>query len=105
MRRSDRSLNNVVVSLTSLQELALALTSADPALASEIDAAFDTALSRADEIAQIDGGADFSLVDQPQNRLKLEVLQQNIDSIRDLLAMKLGPQLGVIAGFNSLDGD
>ncbi|ASM73044.1 MULTISPECIES: imelysin family protein [Roseobacteraceae] len=105
MRRSGRSLNNVVVSLTSLQQLAQALASQDPALAREIDAAFDVAFARADEIARIDGGADFSLVDQPQNRLKLEVLQQNIDSIRDLLAMKLGPQLGVSVGFNSLDGD
>lgn len=105
MRRSGRSLNNVVVSLTSLQQLARALASEDPDLTSEIDAAFDKALARADEIAQIEGSADFSLVDEPQNRLKLEVLQQNIDSIRDLLAMKLGPQLGVSAGFNSLDGD
>tara|TARA_R110000764_G_scaffold3486_7_gene14557 strand:+ start:2792 stop:3751 length:960 start_codon:yes stop_codon:yes gene_type:complete len=105
MRRSGRSLNNVVVSLTSLQQLARALASEDPELTTEIDAAFDKALARADEIAQIEGGADFSLVDEPQNRLKLEVLQQNIDSIRDLLAMKLGPQLGVSAGFNSLDGD
>ena len=105
MRRSGRSLNNVVVSLTSLQQLARALASEDADLTSQIDAAFDKALARADEIAQIDGGADFSLVDEPQNRLKLEVLQQNIDSIRDLLAMKLGPQLGVSAGFNSLDGD
>jgi hypothetical protein len=105
MRRSGRSLNNVVVSLTSLQQLARALASEDADLTSQIDAAFDKALARADEIAQIDGGADFSLVDDPQNRLKLEVLQQNIDSIRDLLAMKLGPQLGVSAGFNSLDGD
>jgi predicted lipoprotein len=105
MRRSGRSLNNVVVSLTSLQQLARALSSEDAALTAEIDAAFDVAFARAEEIAQIDGGADFSLVEQPQSRLKLEVLQQNIDSIRDLLAMKLGPQLGVSAGFNSLDGD
>ncbi len=105
MRRSGRSLHNVVVSLSSLQQLAQALASEDPELTAEIDAAFGTALARADEIAQIDGGTDFSLVDQPQNRLKLEVLQQSIDSIRDLSAMKLGPQLGVSAGFNSLDGD
>ncbi|MEM6371483.1 MAG: hypothetical protein AAF727_01715 [Pseudomonadota bacterium] len=44
-------------------------------------------------------------VAEPSGRLRVEVLQQSIDVIRHLLAEEVGPDLGISAGFNSLDGD
>ena len=96
-RRSERSLRHVVVSLEALQDLAGQLSQQDPALAH----AFDKALARAEAL---DDPA-FAGVADPQARFRVEVLQQDVEAVRQVLAEDLGPSLGISAGFNSLDGD
>jgi len=100
-RRSGRSLHHVVVSLTALRQLAELLAGEDAALAAQMDAAFDNALTRADRLDD----PVFAGVATPQGRLHVEVLQQAIQAVRTEANMNLGPALGVAAGFNSLDGD
>jgi len=100
-RRSGRSLHNVTLSLVSLRQLAGLLSGGNPQLAATMDGAFDTALKTA---AKLDDPV-FAGVATPQGRLKVEVLQQAINSIRRVAEDDLGPSLGVEGGFNSLDGD
>ena len=67
----------------------------------QVDVAFETAIGRAE-------GLDDPVcasVSNPQGRFRVEILQQNIDLIRSILAEEVGPTLGIAAGFNSLDGD
>lgn len=103
MRRSGRALDNVVVSLASLKSLALILAGSDTR--ADIKTLFDTAQTKVASIATRENGADLSLVAQPVERIKVEGLQQRIVEIRVFLAETLGPELGVIEGFNALDGD
>ena len=100
-RRSGRSLQHVVVSLTALRDLAARLAAGEDDLSARLDHAFDTALNRA---ARLDDPV-FAGVATPQGRLRVEVLQQAIGAIRTEASQSLGPALGVAAGFNSLDGD
>lgn len=96
-RRSGRSLRHVILSLEALRHLATLVSLDDPAVAQ----AFDTAIKKAE-------GLDdpvFARVADPQGRFRVEVLQQGIDNIREILTVKVGPKLGIAAGFNSLDGD
>jgi len=103
MRRSGRSLANVATSLQSLTELALIL--AGDELDIEIAALSERVQGRIAQISDVEGGADLSLVGNPGDRFKVEALQQDLIDLRTLLGEELGPQLGVIEGFNSLDGD
>ena len=96
-RRSGRSLAHVILSLRATQELAALLSSSN----SDIDKAFATAIRRAENLDD----PVFAGVSTPQGRLRVEVLQQDIGKIRQLLTQQVGPQLGISAGFNSLDGD
>lgn len=96
-RRSGRSLRHVALSLESTRALAAGISAQDPAVAQ----AFDDALERA---AQLDDPV-FAGVAKPQGRLRVEALQTQVEEIRGLLALEVGPRLGIAAGFNSLDGD
>jgi len=96
-RRSQRSLRHVVFSLEATRELATLISGENDAL----DQAFLKALARAEDLDD----PVFAGVADPQGRLKVEVLQQNIETIRTILAEDVGPSLGIAAGFNSLDGD
>ncbi|MEM7075006.1 MAG: imelysin family protein [Pseudomonadota bacterium] len=96
-RRSGRSLRHVVLSLEATQALTHLLSGGDE----ELDAGFDRAIKRARTLDD----PVFAGVSDPQGRLRVEALQQNIDVIRQTIAEELGPKLGVAAGFNSLDGD
>ena len=97
VRRSGRSLRHIILSLSATQDLA-ALISMENA---NVEKAFETAMARAEDL----GDPVFAGVANPQGRLRVEVLQQNIDAIRAILADNIGPSLGIAAGFNSLDGD
>jgi uncharacterized protein len=99
--RSERSLHNVTVSLTSLRELAVLLSAPTPELSARFASGFDKALKKA---RQLDDPV-FAGIANPQGRFRVEALQQSIDDIRTLAASELGPTLGVAAGFNALDGD
>ncbi|PVA05276.1 imelysin family protein [Thalassorhabdomicrobium marinisediminis] len=100
-RRSERSARHVRLSLAALRDLALYLAAEDDALAQRLGEQFDTALARLDALAD----PTFAGVADPQTRLKIEVLQQDVNAIRDTVQQELGPTLGVAAGFNALDGD
>ncbi|WP_324752049.1 imelysin family protein [Roseovarius sp. Pro17] len=99
--RSGRSAHNVDLSLTALRDLAIRLSSDDAPLAQRIDDSFDRALTR---LAVLDDPI-FAGVADPQSRLMVEVIQQEVDAIRFIVRDELGPTLGVSAGFNALDGD
>lgn len=96
-RRSERSLLHVVLSLNSLRELAALMSETDPRL----DAAFSASLGRAGAL----NDPVFASVTDPQGRLRIEALQQEIKRIRQEATTGLGQRLGIAAGFNSLDGD
>lgn len=99
--RSDRSVRHVELSLLSLRDLATRMAGAGTDLASEFNTAFDYALIR---LSRLDDPALANVV-EAQGRLHIEVIEQGVQSIRTLARDELGPQLGVAAGFNSLDGD
>lgn len=99
--RSGRSARHVVLSLMALQDLASHLAADDANLWQTLNAQFDTAL---DKMEALDDPALEGVAD-PQSRLRIEVLQQAVGTIRKTVQTDLGPTLGVTAGFNSLDGD
>ena len=100
-RRSGRSARHVQLSLDALEDLAVRLAAEDPDLQNRLTAQFDDARKR---LAALEDPV-FADIDDPAARFKLEVVQQSVNAIRDTVAQRLGPQLGVAAGFNSLDGD
>lgn len=100
-RRSGRSAQHVVLSLTSLQDLASHLAVSDATLSDTLNRQFEDALSK---LANLNDPV-FAGVADPQSRLKVEVISQSIGTIRTTVQSELGPTLGVAAGFNSLDGD
>lgn len=101
-RRSGRSLRNVVLSLEGTRELAFLLAADAPFVTEQLEEAYDRALEQAEALSD---DPVFDGVDTPQGRLEVEILQQNIDRIRTLVGAELGPELGIAAGFNAMDGD
>ena len=101
VHRSGRSARHVMLSLQSLQDLATRLAESDADLSVALNAAFEKALAQLSNL----NDPTFAGVSRPQSRLKVEVIQQSVQSVRALAREKLGPKLGVAAGFNSLDGD
>lgn len=97
-RRSGRALRNVVLSLEALQGLARAMAE-DPLPAS--DRAFDAAFATAEKLAD----PVFAGVSDPTGRLRVEILQQKVNAVKDALAIEIGTALGLSQGFNSADGD
>ncbi|MEP2714976.1 imelysin family protein [Pseudophaeobacter sp.] len=99
--RSGRSLHHIVLALQSLHPLAIALADGDQELIKKLDAAFQKPILRALRLEdpRLEGVAD------PAKRFRIEALQQEVNDLRNLIASDLGPSLGVLAGFNSLDGD
>ena len=100
-RRSGRSARHVVLSLMSLQDLALHLALSDAALTDTLNRQFKDAFAKVGTL----NDPVFAGVADPQTRLKVEVISQSVGMIRDTVQSNLGPTLGVAAGFNSLDGD
>jgi predicted lipoprotein len=99
--RSGRSAHHVELSLLALHDLATRLAGENDDLAAALDVAFDRATH---ELAQLNDPI-FAGVAEPQNRIKVEVIQQSVERIRVIVRDQLGPELGVAAGFNALDGD
>ena len=99
--RSGRSQHHIVLALQSLQPLATALADGDQPLITQVEAAFTKPLTRALRLEdpRLQGVSD------PAQRFRIEALQQEINDLRTLIEQELGPSLGVLAGFNSLDGD
>ena len=99
--RAGRSLRNVVLSLESLADLAAILAQRDPAVADSLQGAFQVALDDAEGLED----PVFAGVSDPLARLRVESLQSAITRVRDIVQTDLGPELGVAAGFNAMDGD
>lgn len=96
--RSGRSLRNLTLSLKALRELAEALSDHEiPATERSFETVLATAGSLDDPI--------FAGVGEPQSRLRIEILQQQIRAVRDAVSAEIGGELGLSAGFNSRDGD
>ncbi|RPE71943.1 hypothetical protein EDD53_1076 [Pacificibacter maritimus] len=96
--RSGRSLRNVSLSLQGLQALKNTLSDLETPVT---DAGFERAFTL---IAQLDDPVLAGVAD-PQSRLKIEVLQQAVKSIKEAAEVELSALLGVEAGFNAADGD
>ena len=99
--RAGRSLRNVVLSLESLADLGAILAQRDPAVAARLQDAFQAALNDARGLED----PVFAGVADPLARLRVESLQSAITRVRDIVQTDLGPELGVAAGFNAMDGD
>jgi hypothetical protein len=96
-RAAGRSLRNVVLSLRALRGLAETLA---PEAAQTL-AGFDRVIAEAGALEDpvLAGVAD------PQGRLKVEILQQSVRSLREVAVAEIGARLGVEVGFNAADGD
>lgn len=96
-RPSGRSQRNILLSLKALQAFAVALEPQSP----QTQAAFDRAIMLAETLDDpiLEGAGD------PQKRLKIEILQQAVQSVRETAIAEIAPALGVDLGFNSQDGD
>jgi predicted lipoprotein len=81
--------------------LALILAGDDADLSAALTNAFTRSEAR---IARLDDPA-FAGVSDPSGRFAIEALQQSVGAIQTVVRNDLGPKLGVVAGFNALDGD
>ena len=90
-----------MLSLSALQDLAARLSASDARLSARLVGQFDAALSRLDAL----NDPVFAGVAAPQSRIRIEAISQAIGTIRATVQTDLGPTLGVVAGFNALDGD
>ncbi len=99
--RSGRSQHHITLALQALHPLAIALAEGNQDLMAQLDAAFQKPILRALRLEDpsLEGVAD------PAKRFRIEALQQEVNDLRALIESDLGPSLGVLAGFNSLDGD
>lgn len=98
-RDAGRSLRNVAISLMANEELARALTEGTTEYLFDY---FGYARAVADKLAQ---DPVFAQVEDPVGRMKVEELKTAIERVHDDANSELGPELGVSAGFNALDGD
>ena len=99
-RRSKRSLRNVAISLTSLTDLALRLSADDPDLQEIYTAGLQRAETEMEDLSPI-----FAGVASTESRLKVEILQQEVQRMRETTNTLLAEHWGVAVGFNALDGD
>lgn len=97
-RAAGRSLHNIRVSLAELESLAQSLT----------DGGTQTVFERFTEARALAAALDdpiFDGVESPEGRARITALMAAIHHTREAVLKELGPELGVSAGFNSLDGD
>ncbi|KIC39662.1 imelysin family protein [Leisingera sp. ANG-M7] len=99
--RSGRSLRHVLVSLNAMEPLALALAQDEAGLKADLAQGFGMVRSRAEALDD----PIFAGVADPATRIRIEALRQQVKDLRVIVSERLGPALGVAAGFNSLDGD
>ncbi|MFZ1468148.1 MAG: imelysin family protein [Paracoccaceae bacterium] len=96
-RAADRPLRNVVLQLQAMRRMVQTLTPDVP----RTIAAFDHAIGLAEKL----GDPTFAGIDPPSGRLKLEILQQSVQRLREVMLEELAPELDVGIGFNAGDGD
>ncbi len=96
-RASGRSQRNVLISLKSMRQMVETLTPDAP----ETIAAFDRAIGLAETL----NDPVFAGVSAPASRLRIEILQQAVEKIREVVLSELAPEMDVGIGFNAADGD
>jgi len=97
-RRSQRSMRNIAVSLAALHEMAVLLADGQ---ALETMEWFDATISYANSLDD----TPFVTADQNSGRFILTSLQEMVSAIHEAAMAEIGAHLGVVAGFNALDGD
>ena len=97
-RRSERTAHHIALSLAALEELTVLMH--DGPL-TQTRAAFADAKSR---VAKLDDPM-LAGVSEPTKRIRIEALQRKVQDIRNAVNTEIGKPLGIMAGFNSLDGD
>ncbi|WP_226621712.1 imelysin family protein [Alloyangia pacifica] len=96
--RSGRSLRNVLQDSKGAYDMAAALADWDLPQSK-------AALDRLYELAERVEEPSFQAVDDPSERLHVEILQQQVRALSDALELEIGLRLGIQPGFNSGDGD
>lgn len=99
--RSGRSARHVLLSLAALRHLSGILSIENNELRRELDQSVERSLSLLERL----NDPVFAGVGDPKSRFRIEALRQSIETTRSLVRERLGPELGVSAGFNALDGD
>jgi predicted lipoprotein len=97
-RRSGRSLRNVVLAAEAAHGPATALADWD---LPETEAAMADLHDAATHISD----PAFQDVTDPKTRLRIEVLQQAVQSLNEAIQVEVGARLGIAPGYNSQDGD
>ncbi len=100
--RSNRSLRNIVISLKSLQEMAGILAGNQAG-----NQAWKTLESFKETIIYAKTLEDdvFSRIKEDSASFQIEYFLLLVDQTYDITNTELGAQMGVVAGFNALDGD
>lgn len=96
-RASGRSQRNVLLTLQAMRQMVETLTPDAP----KTIAAFDQAILLTETLDD----PVFAGVAAPPERLKVEILQQAIEHIREVILSELAPEMDVGIGFNAADGD
>lgn len=96
--RSGRSLGNVLLSVEAAQALAAGLADSELPLTG-------MAADHVSQVASAITDSAFQDVEDPQARLRIEVLQQAVRAMRAAIEVEIGDALGIAPGFNSQDGD
>ncbi len=97
--RSERSLQNILVSTDAMVREAQLLMGADLPLTLEWQAAMHKAAAKIDDPTFADIEADSGAW------LKLQIVGEQIDYVKSAIEVEIGSVLGIEAGFNSSDGD
>ena len=97
-RRSDRSLQNVLLASEAAYNMATQLADWD---LPHTDAAMERLRNAAQQISD----PAFQDITDPSARFRLEALQIAVDDLKLAIEGEIGGHLGIGAGFNSQDGD
>ncbi|MCY4183874.1 MAG: imelysin family protein [Rhodobacteraceae bacterium] len=100
-RRSSRSQRHVELSLLALRELSFMLSESNSDTTMLLDSSFAKAQA---SLALVDS-PDLSTVVEPEGQMKLQEIRNQLEQIREMINQVLAQDLGIAAGFNSLDGD
>ncbi len=97
--RSGRAQRNIILSLEAVKDLTnILMGELGGGLPDEVNATLDLAIRQARDI---ENPAEITI----SSRFALEALQSSISSAHLFIVNELQPALGVVAGFNALDGD
>jgi predicted lipoprotein len=94
-------LRYVQVSIAALDDLTDLLAKQTPVLGKTLAKRFQRAANLARDLDD----PTFANVALPQGRIRVEVLQKSIEIIALLCGEELRPALGMVTGFNAMDGD